>query len=191
MMIFLRNLFLVSFVLATFTAAASPSAPVHGKFMVPKEQPRLSAAAVEKVIKLLPELIVLTKNYADSHKGNNKKNASVMYDKYTAFTKALDALSKKHGFKNTPTMQKMVETTMMTTGFLQSGKTLKQVDEQMLATQKSIMDDSKLSQVQKDSLLQRMAIQVSMVIPSAENIKTVKPFYKRIIAIAGKKKQGK
>ena len=84
-------------------------------------------------------------------------------------------------------MQRTVEATMRTAGFLKSGKTLKQVDDQMLATQKTIMDNHKLSTIQKNSLLRRMAIQVSMVIPSSENIKIVKPFFKRILAItAGK-----
>ena len=73
-------------------------------------------------------------------------------------------------------MQRAVEATMLTTGFLKSGKTLKQVDDQMLATQKTIMDNPKLSKTQKNALLQRMAIQVSMVIPSPrkyQNRKTI------------------
>ncbi len=167
-------------------ASASPPGPVHGKFMMPKEQPKLNAATVERVIQVLPELLKLTRQYRGEHsKGDSKKIA--MNDRYIAFTKSLDALSKKHGFRDSRTMQKMVEATMMTTGFLKSGKTLKQVDDQMLATQKTIMDNPKLSPLQKDTLLQRMAIQVSMVVPTAQNIKTVKPFYERIIAIVGKK----
>ncbi len=167
-------------------ASANAPGPVHGKFMKPQDQPALTTALVEKVLKALPHLIALSKNYQGGHSAGASKKPKVNV-KYIAFTKALDKLSVKYGFKNAPTMQRTVEATMLTTGFLKSGKTLKQIDDQMLATQNVIMQNPKLSQVQKNSLLQRMAIQVSMVIPSPENIETVKPFLKRILAITAPK----
>ena len=84
-------------------------------------------------------------------------------------------------------MQRTVEATMLTAGFIKSGRTLKQVEEKMLETQKLVEKNDKMTAAQKTSLLKRMQIQISMVIPSPENIATVKPFFPRIVEITEKK----
>ena len=51
-----------------------PLASVHGKFMKPQDQLVLTASAVEKVIKVLPKLIALSKTYKGGHSvGASKK----------------------------------------------------------------------------------------------------------------------
>jgi len=167
-------------------AAANAPAPVHGKSMGLKEQVSLTSASVEKVIQVLPKLISLTKSHTGTHSVGPDKKAG-KNTKYEAFTIALQTLSGQHGFKDMRAMQRTVEATMLTAGFIKSGRTLKQVEEKMLETQKLVENNAKMTAAQKTSLLKRMQIQISMVIPSPENIKTVKPFYPRIIAITGKK----
>ncbi len=167
-------------------AIAASSAPVHGKLMIPQEQVALTNKSVEQVIKVLPKLISLTKSYTAKPSAGPGKNSAID-KKYKAFTAALTDLSGKHGFKDMRTMQRTVEATMLTAGFIKSGRTLKQVEEKMARTQKLIEQNDKMTAAQKASLLKRMQLQISMVIPSSKNIKTVKPFYPRIIAITGKK----
>ncbi len=167
-------------------AIAAASAPAHGKLMTPQEHVTLTNKSVEQVIKVLPKLISLTKSYTGKPSaGPGKKTA--IDKKYKAFTAALNDLSGQHGFKDMRTMQRTVEATMLTAGFIKSGRTLKQVEEKMVATQKLVEQNDKMTAAQKTSLLKRMQLQISMVIPSSKNIKTVKPFYPRIIAITGKK----
>ena len=184
----IRFLWAVSVLLGSLAqASAAPTAPVHGKMMSPQEQMSLTDNSVAKVIDVLPKLISLTKSYTGNHSaGPGKKTA--INKKYKAFTSALTDLSGKHGFKDMRTMQRTVEATMLTAGFIKSGRTLKQVEEKMLATQKLVEENDKMTAIQKSALLRRMHIQISMVIPTPENIKAVKPFYPRIIAITGKKK---
>ncbi len=176
----------IAFSLGSLGYAAAASAPVPGKMMAPQERVSLTSKSVEQVIKVLPKLISLTKSYTGKPSaGPGKKTA--INKKYKAFTAALADLSSKHGFKDMRHMQRTVEAAMLTAGFIKSGRTLKQVKEKMVATQKLIQENTKMTAKQKSALLQRMHIQISMVIPSFENIKTVKPFYPRIIAITGKK----
>ena len=184
----LRTFLVSGFILAfSLQAQANAPAPVHSEFMNQQEQITLTNDAVEKVVKVLPKLIALTKNYTTAGHSAAPSQKPVKNKKYEAFTTALETLSGQHGFKDSKIMQRTVETTMLTAGFLKSGKTLKQVDAQILATQKTVETNPKLDAKQKSSLLRRMHIQVSMVVPTAENLKTVKPFFPRIIAITGKK----
>lgn len=182
----LRSFLVLGFILAFGGQAnANPPQPVHGAFMGPQKQIVLTKETVEKVVQVLPKLIALTKNYKGPHSAE-ASTKPVKNEKYEALTAALSSLSGEHGFKDTATMQRTVETTMLTAGFLKSGKTLKQVDAQITATQKQIETNPKLSEKQKSSLLRRMHIQISMVVPTSENIKTVQPFFPRIIAITSK-----
>ncbi len=171
---------------ATSLAGANAPGPVHEEFIKPQEQMTLTSKMVEQVVQVLPKLISLTKSYTGPHSpalGTKK----IKNKKYDAFAKALKDISGQHGFKDVRTMQRTVEVTMLTAGFIKSGRTLKQVEQTMLETQKMIESNSKMTQMQKSSLLRRMHIQISMVIPSPENIKTVKPFFPRILAITSKK----
>ncbi len=166
--------------------AAAPTSPMQGNVSSPQEQVALSAQSVAQVIEILPKLVSLTQSYTAGKSAGAAKN-SAANKKYEAFTAALSDLSGKYGFKDMRTMQRTVEATMLTAGFIKSGRTLKQVEEKMAATQKLIKANDKMTAKQKSSLLQRMQIQIRMVIPSPDNIKIVKPFYPRIIAITGKK----
>ena len=168
-------------------AVANAPAPVHsGQSMGLQENVTLTSATVEKVIQVLPKLISLTKSHTGKHSVGPDKKAG-KNNKYNAFTLALQTLSGQHGFKDMTTMQRTVEATMLAAGFIKSGRTLKQVEEKMLETQALVEKNKKMTPQQKSSLLRRMQIQISMVIPSPENIATVKPFYPRILAITGKK----
>ena len=186
MSFFLKNTLVFGIFLAlSGLANANSPKPVHSEFMTPQEQVTLTSTSVEKVVKVLPKLLALTNSYTGTHSvGADKK---VTNSKYDAFTTALNELSGKHGFKDAKIMQQTVETTMLTAGFLRSGKTLKQVQQEITATQQRVEKNPKITAQQKSALLRRMHIQVSMVVPTSQNLKTVQPFYPRILAITDKK----
>ena len=167
------------------TASASPKQSPH-KFMMPVDQITLSKTDVEMAIKALPDLLKLTKSNAATHPGNKQKNPGKS-DKYLKFVKALGALSTRSGFSDAKEMQARIETTLLAAGFINSGKTLKQIDSEIKATQNRINNNPKLSLEQKSAMLRRMHIQISMVIPSRENIATVRPYFTKIKAITGLK----
>lgn len=144
----------------------------------------LTNSSVKSVVQILPKLIALTKTYQGPATTDTN---TVKKTKYEAFKAALNKLSGSHGFTDTRIMQRTVETTMLTAGFIKSGRTLEQVDKQLTATRQLIEKNPKLTAQQKTAMLQRMTQQISMVVPTKENIKTVRPLLDRIFAITSKK----
>ena len=166
-------------------ASANSATSKNQQSTPPGEQIALSGQMVEKVIQVLPKLISLTKSRIDTQSAN-PDNKAEKKQQNADFTTALQALSSQHGFKDMATMQRTVKATMLTASFLKSGRTLKQVEEKLQKTRELVERNDKMTAKQKSSLLQRMQLQISRVIPSSENIAIVKPFYPRILAITGK-----
>jgi formate dehydrogenase assembly factor FdhD len=181
-----------TFALALLLAAIAPAAAfadhesVHGD-MRPVERPTLTAADVEKVVKALPELLALTDKYHGSHGTAADAKAPDQAAADQAYLAALGQLAGRHQFADTTSMQQLVETVMLTAGFINSGKSVQQIEDQMAEQQKKIEADATLTPEQKDALKRRMAIQVSMVVPSQQNVDTVRPYFDQVMAVAAKK----
>lgn len=184
--------------LALLLALAAPAASFGGSDgahdnMRPIERPTLTAGDVEKVIGALPDLLAVTERYRDdaapaADAQAPGPTAAERETKAKAFEAALADVAARHQFADIATMQQLVETVMLTAGFIKSGKTVAEIDALVAEQRRRIAADATLSPEQRDALERRMTIQVSMAIPSAANVDTVRPYFDRIAAVAGKPK---
>jgi hypothetical protein len=158
---------------------AMPSGDIH-KFNRPVERMALTDSVVERVVNALPQLISIADTHGKSQLVELDDKKAKDSPENAAYQAELQKLAAGNGFADIKSMQEAVETTMVAVGFINSGKTLKEVEDTVTDTSKQISADQTLSKEQKSALFRRMYIQVSLVVPSKKNLKVVQPFFTRI-----------